>query len=66
MKQTPPSSDSHTKNALSIEQHNHIERNLELSINERINQLPSAVDLIEEMRNSLKEINENRLQNLAE
>ena len=35
-----------------------IEINLSLSIDERINQLQSAVNLIEEMRNA---INENRL-----
>ena len=35
-----------------------IEINLNLSIDERINQLQSAVNLIEEMRNA---INENRL-----
>jgi hypothetical protein len=47
---------------LSPEQINLIELNLELSIEERIQQLQSAVDLIEEMRNSLKGSNENRLQ----
>ncbi len=40
-----------------------VERNLELSVEQRIDQLQSAVDLIEEMRRSLREINENRLQN---
>lgn len=40
------------------EQLNLIEINLNLSIDERINQLQSAVNLIEEMRNA---INENRL-----
>ena len=49
----------------SDDQLNLIERNLELSVDERINQLQSAVDLIEEMRSSLKEINEDRLQNLT-
>lgn len=48
---------------VSSDSFNLIELNLELSINERINQLQSAVDLIEEMRNSLKEVNEDRLQN---
>lgn len=42
------------------DQLNLIERNLELSVDERINQLQSAVDLIEEMRRSLREVNENR------
>ena len=37
-----------------------IELNLELSIDERIDQLQSAVELIEEMRNSLNVLNENR------
>lgn len=36
-----------------------VEHNLSLSIDERIDQLQSAVNLIEEMRNSLKENNEN-------
>lgn len=49
---------------LSLDQLNLIERNLELSVDERINQLQSAVDLIEEMRSSLKEINEDRFQNI--
>ncbi len=40
-----------------------IEHNLELSVDERINQLQSAVDLIEEIRRSLREVNENRFQN---
>lgn len=48
---------------LSDDQLSLIERNLELSIDERIEQLQSAVELIEEMRKSLKERNENRLQN---
>jgi hypothetical protein len=47
-------------NMLSAEQVNLIELNLELSIEERIQQLQSAVDLIEEMRASLKESDENR------
>jgi hypothetical protein len=45
------------------DQLNLIELNLELSVDERINQLQSAVDLIEEMRNSIKEIDEDRFQN---
>ena len=45
------------------EQINLIELNLELTVEERIQQLQSAVDLIEEMRNSLKVSNENRFQN---
>ena len=49
---------------ISDDQLNLVERNLELSVDERINQLQSAIDLIEEMRSSLKEINEDRLQNL--
>ena len=40
---------------------NLIELNLELSIDERIDQLQSSVSLIEEMRKSLNKINENRL-----
>jgi hypothetical protein len=50
---------------LSDDQLSLIERNMELSIDERIEQLQSAVELIEEMRKSLKERNENRLQNLT-
>lgn len=50
---------------LSDDQLSLIERNLELSIDERIEQLQSAVELIEEMKKSLKEKNENRLQNLT-
>jgi hypothetical protein len=46
---------------LSPEQINLIELNLELSPEERIQQLQSAVDLIEELRASLKESDENRL-----
>jgi hypothetical protein len=38
-----------------------IDHNLQLSINERIEQLQSAVELIEEMRTSLTKSNENRL-----
>lgn len=45
------------------EQLNLIERNLEMSVDERIHQLQSAVELIEEMKASLKELNENRFQN---
>ena len=46
-------------NMLPPEQINLIELNLELTFEERIQQLQIAVDLIEEMRNSLKESNEN-------
>jgi hypothetical protein len=53
---------SHSK-SLSDEQLSLIDRNLKLSVDERIEQLQSAVELIEEMRTSLKERNENRLQN---
>lgn len=45
------------------EQINLIELNLELSVEERIQQLQNAVDLIEEMRASLKGSDENRFQN---
>jgi hypothetical protein len=41
------------------EQLSHIEMNLQLSIDERIDQLQSAVNLIEEMRSSLDSYNEN-------
>ena len=44
---------------LTNEQLNLIELNLELSIDERIDQLQSAVDLIEEMRSALNSSNEN-------
>ena len=50
-------------NSLSPEQMNLIDLNLELSVEERLQQLQSAVELIEEMRASVKESNENRLQN---
>lgn len=50
-------------NHLTPEQLNLIELNLELTVEERLQQLQSAVDLIEEMRASLKESHENRLQN---
>lgn len=53
-------SDQSSQSKLPHDQLNLIERNLELSIDERIIQLQSAVDLIEEMRRSLKEVNENR------
>lgn len=46
------------QNICTDEQLSLIEINLGLSIDERINQLQSAVNLIEEMRNA---INENRL-----
>jgi hypothetical protein len=51
------------QNQLGPEQNNLIELNLELSPEERIQQLQSAVNLIEELRASLKESDENRLQN---
>lgn len=54
------SNNSTTENSLSSEQVSLVERNLELSVDERINQLQSAIELIEEMRNSLKERNEDR------
>ena len=60
MQENPDS--SHSKN-LSDDQLSLIDRNLKLSVDERVDQLQSAVELIEEMRNSLKERNENRLQN---
>jgi hypothetical protein len=44
---------------LSDEQLSLIERNLEISVDERIDQLQSAVNLIEEMRNALKNSDEN-------
>jgi hypothetical protein len=44
---------------LTSEQINLLERNLSLSVDDRINQLQSAIELIEEMRNSLKVKNEN-------
>jgi hypothetical protein len=44
---------------LSPEQLSHIEMNLQLSIDERIDQLQSAVNLIEKMRSSLNSSNEN-------
>ena len=58
-KETPASNPSH-QSMLSDDQLSIIERNLELSVDERINQLQSAVELIEEMRSSLKEINEKK------
>jgi hypothetical protein len=56
-------SDPSLQTNLPDDQLNLIERNLEMSVDERMNQLQSAVDLIEEMKSSLKEINENRFQN---
>lgn len=53
-------SDQSHSTKLPEDQLNLIELNLEMSIDERINQLQSAVDLIEEMRRSLREVNENR------
>ncbi len=64
MKKETLDSNPSQKIVISEDQLNLIERNLDLSVDERINQLQSAVDLIEEMRSSLKEINEDRLQNL--
>ncbi len=59
MKEMPTS----TISKLTPEQISLIELNLELSVEERIEQLQNAVSLIEEMRTSLKEANENRFQN---
>jgi hypothetical protein len=53
-------SDQSHQTKLPDDQLNLIERNLELSFDERIHQLQSAVDLIEDMRRSLREVNENR------
>lgn len=53
---------SNSSQILTNDQLKLIERNLELSVDERINQLQSAVELIEEMRNYLRGMNENRLQ----
>ena len=64
MEKVTLASDHSLQVKLPDDQLNLIERNLKLSVDERINQLQSAVDLIEEMKNSLKEINENRFQNL--
>jgi hypothetical protein len=50
---------SPNESTLSPEQLSHIEMNLKLSIDERIDQLQSAVNLIEEMRSSLDSSNEN-------
>jgi hypothetical protein len=50
--------ENNTQDTCTDEQLSLIEINLSLSIDERINQLQSAVNLIEEMRNA---INENRL-----
>jgi hypothetical protein len=64
MEKVTPASDPSLQIIPQDNQLNLIERNLELSVDERIIQLQSAVDLIEEMRNSLKVINENRFQSL--
>ena len=45
--------------SLCPEQFSHIEMYLQLSIDDRIDQLQSAVNLIEEMRSSLDSSNEN-------
>ena len=50
---------SPVESTITSEQLSHIELNLELSIDERIDQLQSAVNLIEEMRSSLDTSNEN-------
>lgn len=63
MEKVTLASDQSLQINLPDDQLNLIERNLEMSVDERINQLQSAVDLIEEMRSSLKERNENRFQN---
>lgn len=47
------------ESAINPEQLSLIEINLQLSIDERIDQLQSAVSLIEEMRSSLDSSNEN-------
>jgi hypothetical protein len=47
---------------LTPEQLSAIEYNLGLSIEERIIQLQSAVELIEELRRAMDEVNENRFQ----
>ena len=44
---------------ISLEQLSLIEINLKLSVDERIDQLQSALNLIEEMRSSLDNSNEN-------
>jgi hypothetical protein len=62
MEKVTLASDQSLQINLPDDQLNLIELNLELSVDERINQLQSAVDLIEEMRNSIKEINEDRFQ----
>ena len=48
---------------VTAEQLSAIEYNLGLSIDERIMQLQSAVELIEELRQAMDEVNENRFQN---
>ena len=48
---------------LSDEQISMIDFNLGLSIDERITQLQSALNLIEELRRSMDELNDHRLQN---
>ncbi len=47
---------------VTAEQLSAIEYNLGLSIDERIMQLQSAVELIEELRRAIEEVNENRFQ----
>ena len=63
MEKVTLASDQSLQIKLPDDQLNLIDQNLELSVDERINQLQSAVELIEEMRRSLREVNENRLQN---
>lgn len=50
---------SPVESTITSEQLSHIEMNLELSIDERIDQLQSALNLIEEMRSSLDSSCEN-------
>ena len=52
----------HDDYELTPEQLSAIEYNLGLSIEERIIQLQSAVELIEELRRAMDEVNENRFQ----
>ena len=52
-----------TDDEMTAEQLSAIEYNLGLSIEERIMQLQSAVELIEELRRGMDEVNENRFQN---
>lgn len=47
------------ESTINPEQLSHIEMNLQLSVDERIDQLQSAINPIEEMRSSLNSTNEN-------